>query len=481
VTSLWAISELLEATGGRLLGDAPAGIGGLSIDSRTVGPGDAFFAIAGPNFDGHDFAAAALTAGAALAVVGESRAPPGATPLLVVPDEPLAALRRLAAAARARMRGRVVAVTGSVGKTGTTAMLRLALSAGGATHAPVGSFNNHWGVPLTLARMPAESAHAVFEIGMNHAGEIRPLTKLVRPHVAVITTVEPVHLEFFAGEEDIAEAKAEIFEGAEPGATAVLNRDNRWFGLLAERARERGARVVTFGEHREADLRLDDVVADAEGSTVRVAIGGALHTYRIGAPGRHHARNSLAALAAARSAGVAVDEAMLALTGFRAPKGRGERVALSHPGGVLTLIDESYNANPASMRAALALLGEATPAGRGRRIAVLGDMRELGKRAPILHRELAEPVETSGADVVFLAGPLMRELWEVLPPTRRGAYAENAAALEPILLEALGPGDVVMIKASLGTRFGPLAETLKRRFGGALPPTSVGRPGTAAC
>ena len=461
---LWTTGDLVAAAGGRLKGRAPPGVTGISIDSRTVQPAEAFVAIRGDRFDGHDYAGTALAAGAALALVTEGREPPGKRPLITVKDDPLDALRRIGAAARARMNGGVVAVTGSVGKTGTKEMLRLALAAVGPTHAPVGSFNNHWGVPLTLARMPAGTHFGVFEIGMNHAGEIRPLTKLVRPHAAIVTTVEPVHLAFFQSEAAIAEAKAEIFEGLEPGGTAVLNRDNGWFHLLAQRARAHGARILSFGEDPTADIRLEHVSLREDGSSVRASLAGETLTYRLGAPGRHLVQNSLAVIAAAHAIGADLPQVMLALADFRAPKGRGERIPLQHPAGPFTLIDESYNANPASMRAALALLAQAQPRGRGRRIAVLGDMLELGDDAPALHRNLAPAVDAAGADLVFLAGPVMESLWRVLPEARRGAYADSAAALEPILLEAIGPGDVIMVKASLGTRLGALVESLRRRF-----------------
>ena len=461
---LWTTQAFAAAAGGRLEGNPPAGVRGISIDSRTAGPGDAFVAIRGERFDGHDYAAAALQAGAALAVVQETRAPAGALPLLRVPDDPLAALERIGAAARARMRGAVVAVTGSVGKTGTKEMLRLAFSALGPTHAPVGSFNNHWGVPLTLARMAAETQYGIFEIGMNHAGEIRPLTKLVRPHASIVTTVEPVHLEFFESEAAIAEAKAEIFEGLEPGGTAILNRDNRWFDLLAQRARQHGARILSFGEHELADVRLVRAALQEEGSSIQAIVGGETIAYRLGAPGRHLVQNSLAVIGVAHALGDDLARIMLALSSFRAPKGRGERIVLGHPSGEITLIDESYNANPTSMRAALALLKQAKPPERGRRIAVLGDMLELGEAATDRHAELLPALRDSAADLVFLAGPLMERLWRDLPDNCRGAYAESASALEPILLDAIGPGDVIMVKASLGTKLGPLVEALKRRY-----------------
>ncbi|MGH6924548.1 MAG: UDP-N-acetylmuramoylalanyl-D-glutamyl-2,6-diaminopimelate--D-alanyl-D-alanine ligase [Propylenella sp.] len=456
----------MAAAGGRLAGGAPSGVAGVSIDSRTIGPGEAFVAIHGPNRDGHEFVGAALKAGAALAVVQDGRAKSNVGPLLVVPDDPLAALERIGAAARDRMRGSVVAVTGSVGKTGTKEMLRLALSSLGPTHAPVGSFNNQWGVPLTLARMPVETRFGVFEIGMNHPGEIRPLTKQVRPHVAVVTTVAPVHLAFFDSEAAIAEAKAEIFEGLEHDGVAVLNRDNQWFDLLSKRAVAQGARIVSFGEHASADVRLNHTALGADGAEIEALVAREPIAYRLGAPGRHLVQNSLAVLAAAHALGADIARMAPALAAFRAPKGRGERLRLRHTSGPFTLIDESYNANPASMRAALALLGQTKPEGQGRRIAVLGDMRELGDAGPALHRGLLPAVEEAHADTVFLAGPLMEGLWRDLPESRRGAYAASAAELPPILLEAVGPGDVVMVKASLGTELGPVVEALKRRFAG---------------
>jgi len=299
---------------------------------------------------------------------------------------------------------------------------------------------------------------------MNHAGEIGPLTKLVRPHAAIITTVETAHLEYFDSEDGIAEAKAEIFEGIESGGAAILNRDNHWFHLLAERARACGARVVSFGKHQSSDMRLVDAALSEDSSKVEATLFGKKMSWRLGAPGRHLVQNSLAVVAGCDAVGADVGKVAAALAGFRAPKGRGARMTLTHPRGPLTLIDESYNANPASMRAALAVLGQARPEKPGRRIAVLGDMLELGQESPALHRALAVAIEEADAAAVFLAGPMMRGLWQDLPETRRGAYAESAAELAPILLDAIGPGDVIMIKASLGTRLGPLVDALKRRF-----------------
>ena len=312
---LWTIDEMAAAMGARRAGDLPEAVGGLSIDSRTVVPGEAFFAIKGDALDGHDFVATALRAGAGLAVVSNKKraAVEDDAPLLIVRDV-LVALRKLARAARARAAARVIAVTGSVGKTSTKEALSLALSRDGETHASVASFNNHWGVPLSLARLPASARYAIFEIGMNHAGEITPLVRMVRPHVAIITAVEPVHLEFFASVAEIADAKAEIFLGLEPGGAAVINRDNPHFARLRRRAEDAGVHnVVSFGEHAGAEARLLKCALHPDCSTVEAEILGQPITYKIGAPGRHLVMNSLAVLAAASLVGADLARAALAL------------------------------------------------------------------------------------------------------------------------------------------------------------------------
>ncbi len=462
----WSVEAMTAAMGAEPSGPLPEIVSGLSIDSRTMAAGEAFFAITGDARDGHAFVPAALEAGAGLAVVARDKRAtlPSDAPLLVVPDV-LAALADLARASRARSRARVVAVTGSVGKTSTKEALRLALGKSGATHASLASYNNHWGVPLSLARMPAATQYAVFEIGMNHAGEITPLTRLVRPHVAIVTTIEPVHLEYFDTLDAIADAKAEIFLGLEPGGSALLNRDNPHYGRLAAAAEAAGARVVAFGEDPAADARLVKLSLQAESSTVEARILGADVTYKLGAPGRHLVMNSLAVLAAASLAGADLALAALALAELEPPSGRGQRIALSLPGGgSALLIDESYNANPASMRAALALLGQAKIGRKSRRIAVLGDMLELGPAGPDLHRGLVEPVLAHDIDCVFCAGPLMRSLWEALPSERRGGYAESSAALEPQVLTRIADGDVIMVKGSLGSKMGPIVKTLTQRY-----------------
>ncbi len=472
-SALWPRGELISALKGQeIIGTIPGAINGVSIDSRTVEPGDVFFAIIGEHFNGHAFVADALRKGAAVAVVSQAHRGDfgGDVGPLVIVDDTLEALRRLAAYARSRSRARIVAVTGSVGKTSTKEALRTVLAASGAVHASVASFNNHWGVPLTLSRLPKGVNYGVFEIGMNHAGEITPLTELVRPHVAIVTTVAAVHLENFENVEGIAHAKAEIFSGLEDGGTAVINRDNEWYSLLAETARQRGANVIFFGAHEEADARLLKFVLHEDCSTVTANILGDQVTYKIGAPGKHLVDNSLAVLATVKLTGADLTRAMLALSRIEQPKGRGKRHRLVlRTGGSALLIDESYNANPTSVEAALALLGNASISGQGRRIAVLGDMLELGPEASELHAGLLEPLTTSKVDRVYCAGPLMKALWQALPRGLRGAYAEASSGIESALLDDVRAGDAIMIKGSFGSRMGPLVDALIKRYGADTP------------
>jgi len=465
---LWSFETMVATMAGRPVGRPPPDVTGISIDSRTISPGDAFFAIRGDSFDGHDFVHRALAAGASTAVVSAGRlaAFGDVTGSLIVVDDVLAALERLGRAARARSGARIAAITGSVGKTGTKEMLAHALASEGAVHFSPASFNNHWGVPLTLARMPESARFGIFEIGMNHAGEIEPLVKMVAPHVAIVTTVEPVHLEFFDSVEAIARAKAEIFRGLAPGGVAVINADNPHAALLETEARAAGAgRIVRFGEAAEAEARLEVAKLKPECSCVSAEILGEHLTYKLGAPGRHIVQNSLAVLAAVVLMGGDLAGAALALGSLGAPKGRGARYRLSLPGGgKVTLIDESYNANPASMRAAIAILGQAEPARQGRRIAVLGDMRELGPAGPELHAGLAADLAAAGIDRVYLAGPLMRALHDALPAGLRGGYAETAADLEPMVVEGIERGDVIMVKGSNGSRMWSVVDGLTARF-----------------
>ena len=466
VQPLWTATAMADAMRAQTNGAMPAAIGGLSIDSRTVAPGDAYFAIKGDVHDGHDFVEAALQAGAVLAVVAaDKRARFAADAPLLVVEDVLAGLVDLARASRARLGARVIAVTGSVGKTSTKEMLRQVLAMQGATHASVASFNNHWGVPLSLARCPADVTYAVFEIGMNHAGEIEPLVKLVRPHIAIVTTVEPVHLEFFKNVEAIADAKAEIFAGVEPGGAVLLNRDNAQFARLQRRAKKAGiGNIAGFGAHKAATARLLDVSLHAACSAVHANILGDDVTYKLGMPGRHMAINSLAVLAATTLAGADLARSALALSQIKPAAGRGVRRTLEIGRGTATLIDESYNANPASMAAALNVLGRAAIGARGRRIAVLGDMLELGPASAELHRGLAEAVTANAIDAVFCCGPLMHNLWEALPSAKRGGYAESSALLESQVVAALRSGDAVMIKGSLGSRMKSIVSALEKRF-----------------
>jgi UDP-N-acetylmuramoyl-tripeptide--D-alanyl-D-alanine ligase len=465
---LWTSGAMAEAMRASDNGALPDAVTGLSIDSRTIAPGEAYFAIKGEVHDGHDFVTAALKAGAALAVIETAQREKFApdAPLLVV-DDVLAGLVDLARAARARLQAQVIAVTGSVGKTSTKEALRRVLAAQGETHASAASFNNHWGVPLSLARCPASARFAIFEIGMNHAGEIEPLVKMVRPQVAIITTVEPAHLEFFAGIEAIADAKAEIFAGVEPGGAVVLNRDNSQFGRLQRRAKKLGiSRIVSFGSDEKADARLLDVSLHAACSAVHANILGHDVTYKLGMPGRHMAMNSLAVLAAASLAGADLARAALSLSQLEPAVGRGGRRVLELANGQATLIDESYNANPASMAAALQVLGRANFGPHGRRIAVLGDMLELGPSSAALHRGLNEAVKANHIDLVYCCGPLMRNLWDALSAGKRGGYAESAAGLEVQAVAAIRAGDVIMIKGSLGSKMKTIVNALEKRFPG---------------
>jgi UDP-N-acetylmuramoyl-tripeptide--D-alanyl-D-alanine ligase len=462
---LWTLGEIVSATRGTCFGAVETPVSGFSIDSRSLGPGEGFVAIRGPNRDGHAFVAAALDQGAACAIV-DGTFPPGDEERLVRVGDTLEALNDLGRAARARATDtRVIAVTGSAGKTGTKEALKLALQPSGSVHASTKSFNNHWGVPLTLANIPRAVRFGVFEIGMNHAGEIDALTRLVRPHIAVITTVAPVHLGFFRSVEEIADAKAEIFHGLEPGGIAVINRDTPHFERLKAHALEHAATVIGFGEAQDAEARLLEVALFSDGSKVAADILGETISYRLGAPGRHLVQNSLAVLATVKLAGADLEAAARALGGLQAQAGRGARTLVATGGGRMAIIDESYNANPASIRAALATLGLTPRSEFSRRVAVLGDMLELGPEGSKLHQDLAEFIDGAGVDVVFACGELMGSLFEALPASRRGAYAKTAEELAPKLVAAVGPGDAIMVKGSLGSRMAPLVEALKRRFG----------------
>ena len=450
---LWTADEIASATGGRV--ERGFAATGVSIDTRTLQPGDLFVALAGVR-DGHEFVSAALERGAA----GVLASRPVDGPAVQV-DDTQAALERLGAAARDRATAaRRGAVTGSVGKTSVTQAVMAGLTLAGRAHASVKSYNNHIGVPLTLARMPRDTERAVFEIGMNHADEIRPLSRMVRPHAALVTTVGPVHTENFAdGEAGVARAKAEIFEGLESGGVAVLNADNRWFGLLQDAARAAGAQVRTFGASEDCDARLIDFQAAGDHAVVQARLDGKALDFPILQTGQHWGPNSMAVLLMLDALSVDLGDSLAALGSFEPLAGRGAETRLAVTGGEAVLIDESYNANPLSMASAIATLGARSVSGR--RIAVLTDMLELGPEAEAFHAGLAEPLAAAAIDLVFCAGPLMESLWNALPPTRRGGYAESAAALAPQVARAIEPGDVVMVKGSNGSKAGVIAAALR--------------------
>jgi UDP-N-acetylmuramoyl-tripeptide--D-alanyl-D-alanine ligase len=449
--ALWTEAELSAVLGAP---SAPlaAPVEGVSIDTRTLTPGDLFVAI---------------RAGAAAAVVARTRAQElGSRGPVFAVDDTLRAMERLGRAARARSKARVAAITGSVGKTSAKEMLRLALAPSGPTHASAASYNNHWGVPLTLSRLSAEAAFAVFEIGMNHAGEITPLVGFVRPHVALITTIAPVHIEYLGSIEAIADAKAEIFFGLEPGGIAVLNRDAPQFDRLERAARERELVMRTFGAGEGVDARLVEVEPRGEGSQIRAVMRGREIDFALGAPGRHMAENAMGVLLAAEALGASVERALAALAEFAPAKGRGARFTLAAPGGPFTLIDETYNANPLSMRAALALLGAAKPGPGGRRVAVIGDMLELGHEGASLHAALAPDLTAHKVDRLFGAGPLTRALFDAAPSSIRAAWGAAPAQIRDELIGEVRAGDVVMIKGSRGSRMDPLVAALRERFPG---------------
>jgi len=449
---LWTAQEIVSSIGGRLAGMS-FDVAGVSIDTRTLEPGDLFVALKGER-DGHAFVRDAFKAGAA----GVLASQPVDGPHIEVPDT-FVGLQRMGIVGRERCGARRGAVTGSVGKTSVTQAVKAGLALAGPAHGSVKSYNNDIGVPLTLARMPRETARAVFEIGMNHAGEIEPLSKLVKPDAVAITTVGAVHTEAFAdGEAGVARAKAEIFAGLKPGGAAVLNADDRWFDFLKGEAKAAGARVVSFGAGEGCDARLLGFQAGEGGAVVRAAIHGRPVEFPILQTGAHWGPNSLCVLLLLEALDVGLDLGVQALGAFEPLAGRGTERTVQGPAGAFVLIDESYNANPLSMRAALKSLGACRA--EGRKIAVLTDMLELGADAARAHAELAAPIAEAGVDLVFCAGPLMRGLWDALPTGRKGAYADTAAKLAPDVTSAVRAGDAVMVKGSNGSKAGLIAQAL---------------------
>jgi len=472
---LWTRDQAVAATHGR--SDRNWQATGVSIDTRSLQPGDLFVALKDVR-DGHDFVAAALQAGAAAALV--SRRPedvPADAPLLLV-DDVLDALRGLAKAARARSRAKVIAVTGSAGKTSTKDMLRQVLAGQGVTHAAHLSFNNHWGVPLTLARLPVEAEFAIVEIGMNHSGEISPLSQLARPDAAIITTVAEAHMAAFRSIEDIARAKAEIFDGLEPGSVAIVNRDIATYPILEAAAAARQVTLVGFGSDPAADWRISEIALTGDVTTVQAVYRREKRIFKVGAAGRHHAMNGLAVLAAADILGADPAIAAADLGRWHPPAGRGarHRITLDRSDETLSveLIDDAYNANPASMAAAFEVLAASTPqnglgrVGPGRRIAFLSDMLELGDAAPARHAEIAELAALDAVDRVHLAGPLMAHLHRALPADKQGEWFDTAEALAQRAARLIDAGDVVMVKGSKGSKASLVVDAIKK-LGQAVP------------
>ena len=468
MTALWTSQDAKAATGGQTTQDWSAN--GVSIDTRTLRKGDLFVALKDIR-DGHDFVAQALEKGAAAALVSHIPAGlPKDAPLLIVPDV-LQALEALGQAARARSKARIVAVTGSVGKTSTKEMLRAMLSGQGTTHAAEASYNNHWGVPLTLARMPADADFAVIEIGMSNPGEIAPLARLARPHVALITTVAPAHLAAFGSVEGIAREKGAVFDGLEPGGTAVINLDLATTPVLLNMARAKGATLLGFGAASGADWHLDEIRPGDEITVVRASHGGQMSLFRIASPGRHFALNALGALASVAALGADPVLAAHDLGRWRPPSGRGtrERIDLDMVEETFfDLIDDSFNANPASLAASLDMLIGAKPVdgigslGAGRRIAILGDMLELGDQELMLHAAVAEHPGLKAVTLIHCAGPRMRELYRVLPLAQRGEWVETAAELAARARSLMDPGDILLVKGSKGSKVSLVAEALRR-------------------
>lgn len=455
---LWTFKEAIAATNGTCAVEWQAN--GVSIDTRSLQKGDLFVALTDVR-DGHDFVAQALEMGASAALV--ARIPEGVSadaPLLIV-DDVLQGLEAMGRYARTRISGKVIGVTGSVGKTGTKEMLRTALAGQGRVHAAEKSYNNHWGVPLTLARMPRDTEFAVIEIGMNHAGEIGPLAQMADLDVAVITNVAPVHLAAFSGVDEIAQAKAEIFEGLKASGTAVLNADLETLPILNRAAQVAGADIIQFGSSQAADFRLIGAYVSDMSTRVVFDLAGQKIEYSIATPGVHLALNSLAVLAACDAIGANLQGCIADLSKWKTPAGRGTRetVKLSK-GREITLIDESYNANPTSMAATLDVLSQMQS--KGRKIAILGDMLELGATEHTLHADLAKLDAIRNVDCFYLVGPLMKSFYAALPADKQGVWVATVDEMSKDINDLLQTDDMVMVKGSLGSKVSKIVDVIKK-------------------
>ena len=458
-TKVWDSEELSRALGGAYEGYWVAT--GVSIDSRSINPGDLFIAIEGSKNDGHNFLQEVLDSCAAAAIVHKDKQC-GALQVVRVKDT-IEALNKMAGYARSRTNAKVIAETGSVGKTSTKEMLKLMLSEQGSVSASEGNLNNHWGLPLSLSRMPEDSEFGIFEIGMSAPGEIAELSEISLPDVGMITAVEYAHSQFFDSIEGIANAKAEIVNGMDSDGTLILNRDSFLFEHLKSVAVDtRDLSIKTFGKHKQADYRLTGVSRAEESMIVEADLEGEPITFEIGVLGEHWAKNALAAIAGIASVGADAKKAAEKLKEFSSIAGRGQTIKINTIDGNSILIDESYNANPASMRAAIKVLGEYPMKKKnGRRIAVLGDMLELGGKTVEFHKNLSEPLQLNLIDLVFLVGTEMAELWNILPERLRGGYAETAQKLSSVIISQIRAGDVIMAKGSLGSNVGSIVDDLK--------------------
>ncbi len=460
--AVWTAIDVIKVTGGTCSSNQWSA-SGISIDTRTLQKGDLFVALVGENADGHDYVKVAIDAGACAAIVTKQVLGVDEDKLLIVTDT-LKAMEDLGKSARARTAAKIIGITGSVGKTGTKEMLAASLGGQGQTHASIKSYNNHWGVPLSLSGMHAGTDFGIFEMGMNHPNEITPLSKMVKPNIAIITTIAPVHIEHFSdGLEGIIAAKAEIFDGMDEGAEVVLNHDLDSFEILKEMAVARGLKVYSFGEDKEANAKIIDCLEAANGSRVKAEIMGEEISFNLQIAGRHIACNALAVLLTVKLAGADITKAAKSLAQQEPIVGRGKRefIQTSEKDNPITLIDESYNASPLAMNAAFKVLALVDPGRGGRRIAVLGDMLELGPDSGKMHKDLALPIKACNVDLVYTCGKNMRKLYEELPANQRGVHKDTSHDLAQIVPDVLVPGDVVMVKGSLGSKMGLVVEALR--------------------
>jgi UDP-N-acetylmuramoyl-tripeptide--D-alanyl-D-alanine ligase len=459
VNPLWTHSEADTASGG--ISSAPWSASGVSIDTRTLVKGDLFIAIRGDQFDGHNFIQSAINQGASAILLDTMPKQPIGIPYIKTNDT-FKALQDLSRYARNRTDATIIAITGSVGKTSTKEALKLAFSSLGPTMANKGGLNNHLGLPLSLARLPKETKYGIFEMGMNHPGELSELTDIARPHIAIITNVEEVHKEFFSSIEEIAKAKAEIFKGLEPNGTAIVNRDSHCFDILQQTAQQDKAQIVTYGAHIDSDIRLRNITICDNNCNVKASINDSVVNYSLNTPARHLAFNSLAVLASIKALNLDMKKASQSLSNFTSLQGRGEQQKIVLENGSFLLIDESYNASPVAVRAALEVLNKSPLKSKGRRIFIFGDMGELGCDSAKFHANLAQDVLENEVDLVYSCGPLAQKLSDALPPHLRGLHKNDSGELAQEIGEHIQPNDIVLVKGSFSTNMKLIVDQLKK-------------------